>query len=75
MSIVDFMIHLQPELPMNERTQLEYEIGDMDGVMSAHFTPRSPHIMEVAYNPDVVSSGVVLGRVSQRGIAAGKVGL
>jgi hypothetical protein len=75
MSIVDFMIHLKPELPLNERTQLESEIGNMDGVMSAHFSPRHPHMMEVAYNPDVISSGVVLECVSQRGIVAQKVGL
>lgn len=75
MSIVDFMIHLQQELPWTERSQLESEIGDMDGVMSAHFSPRHPHMMEVAYNPDVVSSNVVLERVSQRGIVAQKVGL
>lgn len=69
MSIVDFMIHLQPELPWAERSQLESEIGDMDGVMLAHFSPRYPHMMEVAYNPDVISLNVVLERVSQRGIS------
>ena len=75
MSIVDFMIHLKPELPQNERTLLESEIGEMDGVLSAHFSPSHPHLMEVAYNPDVVSSAVVLDYVSQRGIVAEKVGL
>lgn len=75
MSIVDFMIHLKPELPLNERTRLESEIGGMDGVMSAHFSPRHPHMMEVAYNPEVISSGVVLAHVNRRGIAAEKVGL
>ncbi len=75
MNIVDFMIHLQAELPPNERAQLESEISDMDGVMSAHFNSRYPHMMEVAYNPDVVSSGGVFGHVSQHGIVAEKVGL
>lgn len=58
-----FMIHLQPERSFTERTPLEFEIGDMDGVMSAHFIPHFPHIMEVAYNPDVVSSGIVMGHL------------
>lgn len=75
MSIVDFIIHLEPELSLDERDQLETEIGDMDGVMSAHFSPRHPHLMEVAYNPDVVTSSVVLGNVSQHGIVAQKIGL
>jgi len=75
MSIVDFMLHLKPELPWYERIQLESEIGDMDGVMSAHFSLRYPHLMAVAYNPDVISSGAVLQHVSQRGFPAQKVGL
>lgn len=75
MSIVDFIIHTKPELPLNERIHLESEIGDMDGVMSAHFSPRHHHMMEVAYNPDVVSSSLVMDHVSQRGIVAQKVGL
>lgn len=75
MSIVDFMIHTKPELPVTARTQLESEIGEMDGVISAHFSPDYPHMMEVAYNPDIVTSSVVMEHVSQRGIAAEKFGL
>lgn len=75
MSIVDFMIHLKPELPLNERTQLELEIGKKDGVMSACFSPSHPHMMTIAYNPDTVSSDELLEHVSQRGIVALKVGL
>lgn len=75
MSIVDFMIHLKPELHLNERAELEAEIGDMNGVMSAHFSPGHPHLMEVAYDPDVVTSNTLMGRVSERGIEAHKIGL
>lgn len=75
MSIVDFIIHLEPELPLDERDQLESEIGDMDGVMSAHFCSNHLHLMEVAYNPDVVSSSMVLGGVRQHGVVAQKIGL
>lgn len=75
MSIVDFMIHLKPELPPHERAQLESEISNMDGVMSAHFSSDHPHLMGIAYNPDVISSDVVLGCVSQHGIEAQKVGM
>lgn len=75
MSIVDFMIHLKPELPLSERLVLESEIGDMDGVMSAHFVPLHHHMMEVAYNPDVVSADMLMGRVHGHGFEAHKVGL
>lgn len=75
MSIVDIMIHLKPELPLVERDQLESEIGHMDGVMSAHFSQRHTHLMEVAYNPAAISSDAVLAHVSKRGFVAQKVGL
>ncbi|MBZ0106426.1 MAG: hypothetical protein K8H84_12450 [Sulfuricella denitrificans] len=75
MSIVDFMIHLKTELPLDQRAQLESEMCDLEGVMSACFSPSHPHMMEVTYNPDVVSSSMVMDQVSQRGIVAQKVGL
>jgi hypothetical protein len=76
MSVVDFMIHLKPELSLVERNQLESEIADMDGVISVRFSPSHPHMLEVAYNPDSVCSDAVLECVRQRdGIAAQKVGL
>ena len=70
MSIVDFVIHLNPELPLSVRTQLESEIGEMDGALSAHFSQRHPHMMEVAYDPEVSSSNVLLKRVVKHSIVA-----
>lgn len=75
MSLADFLINVRPELPMNERAQLEDELCRMGGVVSACFSPGHPHIMTVTYNPDAVSSGTVLARVGARGIAASKVGM
>ena len=75
MDIADFLINVHPELPMNERTQLEDEIGHMEGVVSAHFSPGHPHMMTVAYNPDAVSSSKVMVQVGKHGIWASKVGL
>lgn len=75
MSIADFMIHLDIEIALHERTQLESEIGKKDGVISACFSPGHLHIMAITYNPDVVSSDELLEHVSQRGIMAQKVGL
>jgi hypothetical protein len=75
MSIVDFLIHLKPDLPLNERARLEAELGDMDGVMSAHFSSNHPHVMEVAYDPDVVTAQVLMGHIGEHGIEAHKIGL
>jgi hypothetical protein len=75
MDLADFLINVHPELPMNERTRLTDEICDMEGVVSACFSPEHPHMMTVTYNPDAVSSGAVLERIGLRGIEASKVGL
>ena len=75
MDLVDFLINVHPELPVNERTQLADEICDMEGVVSACFSPEHPHMMTITYNPDAVSSGSVLERIGLRGIEASKVGL
>ena len=75
MDLADFLINVHPELPMNERAQLEDEISHMEGVVSACFSPGHPHMMTVTYNPDAVGSGTVLERVGKRGIEASKVGL
>ncbi|HUX63975.1 hypothetical protein [Sulfuricella sp.] len=75
MSLADFLINVHPELPMDDRTQLEDEISHMEGVVSACFSPEHPHMMTVTYNPDAVSSGAVLEQVGKRGIEASKVGL
>jgi hypothetical protein len=75
MSLADFLINVHPELPTNDRTQLEDEISHMNGVVSACFSSGHPHLMTVTYNPDAVSSGAVLEQVGTRGIEASKVGL
>ncbi|MHB9101092.1 MAG: hypothetical protein ACYC2E_06240 [Sulfuricella sp.] len=75
MALVDFLINVHAELPMDERAQLEDEISHMNGVVSACFSPGHPHMMTITYNPDTVSSGTVLARVGRRGIEASKVGM
>ena len=42
MDLADFLINVHPELPVNERTQLEDEICHMEGVVSACFSPDAP---------------------------------
>ncbi|BAN35004.1 hypothetical protein SCD_n01170 [Sulfuricella denitrificans skB26] len=75
MYMADFLINVHPELPLTDRMHLEDEIGYMNGVVSAHFSPGHPHMMTIAYDPDTVSSSVVLARVCGHGIEASKIGL
>jgi hypothetical protein len=75
MDLADFLINVHPELPTDERAQLEDEICHMEGVVSACFSPNHPHMMTVTYNPDAISSGKVMEQVGKHGIEASKVGM
>jgi hypothetical protein len=75
MDLVDFLINVHPELPMDERLRLESAINKLEGVVSACFSPGHQHMLTITYNPETISSDTVLEHVCQRGIAADKVGL
>lgn len=75
MDIVDFLIHLRHGLSDVQRMRLETELGDLEGVISAHFDHSNPHVIEVAYNPAAITSSKVMELVDSHGIIADKVGL
>lgn len=75
MDLVDFLINVHPALPMDERLRLESAINQLEGVVSACFSPGHPHMLTISYNPEAISSDAVLEQVRQRGITADKVGL
>lgn len=75
MQLVDFLINVHPQLGPDQRTELEADINHVDGVVSACFSPDHPHMLTVAYNSDVVTSGAVLQHVREKGIEADKIGL
>jgi len=75
MDLVDFLINVKPELPLDQRLLLETEIHNVEGVVSAHFSPGHPHMLEIAYNPDMVDSSALLARLNRHGIVSNKIGL
>lgn len=75
MDLVDFLINVKPELQLDQRLLLETEMHEVDGVVSAHFSPGHPHMLEVAYNPDIVDSNELLARVNRHGFESNKIGL
>lgn len=74
-SITDFMVHVEELLPPQSMSRLENEIRDEPGVISANFSCSAPHLVMVALNPDIASSGAVLNRVASQGLRATLVGL
>lgn len=65
MDISDILIHLHPELSSDQRGKIEATLGDCNGVVSAHFNPERIHLLTVAYNPDLISSGKILEQTRQ----------
>lgn len=74
-SIVDFVVHLHPESSCDDCEKIERDLRARDGVVSVHFSEKAhPHAMIVAYNPDAVSSGVLLDEIRKcdsRAVMAG----
>ena len=74
-NIADITVHLHPESSCDDRDKVEEELRAQDGVISVHFNDEEhPHIMIVAYNPEAVSSDVLLESIKKCDAKAVKVG-
>jgi len=65
MDIVDILIHVHPDLQVEQRAKIEEALGSSGGVVSAHFSPEQMHELTVAYDPDVINSKTILEQVRQ----------
>jgi hypothetical protein len=74
-NIVDVLFHVPADLPVRDRSNIESDLQGCDGVVSAHFSPRHPHMLEVAYNPQTVTSETLRSHLSERGLTVSMAGL
>ena len=70
MNINDVVIHVNETLDSQTRHDIEDQLRGIDGVIAPRFNDRRPHLMIVAYNPDHIRAGDLLGEVSRRGYHA-----
>lgn len=75
MDMVDILINVHPVLSNKERSQLETDLRDIDGVISVHFSTEHPHLLTLEYDPAKTSSEILLNRIGDRGVEASKIGL
>ncbi len=75
MDIADIMFHVPADLAAKDRANIERDIQGCDGVVSAHFSTRDAHMLEVAYDPRQVDAETLRRHVSERGLKVSKVGL
>jgi hypothetical protein len=73
--IADILFHVPANLPMDDRVNIERDLQGCDGVISAHFSPAYPHMLEVAYNPETVTTGTLREHLTERGLTVSMAGL
>ena len=74
-NIVDVLFHIPASLEMQERSHIERDLQGCDGVLSAHFVPDRPHMLEVAYNPMTITTGTLREHLNERGLRVSMAGL
>ena len=74
-NIVDVLFHVPADLPVVDRANIEHDLQGCDGVISAHFSPGHPHMLEVAYNPQTITSGTLREHLTERGLTVSMAGL
>lgn len=75
MDIADIMFHIPADLSARDRAHIERDIQGCDGVVSAHFSRVTTHVLEVAYDPHTVDSETLRRHMSERDLDVSKIGL
>jgi len=75
MDIADIMFHVPADLSNRQRDDIERDIQGCDGVVSVHFSRADAHMLEVAFNPQVIDTETLRRHVSERGLEVSKIGL
>lgn len=73
--ITDVLFHIPADLPAGERDNIERDLQGCDGVISAHFSPGHPHMLEVAYNPSAVTRLTLTEHLTERGLKVSMAGM
>ncbi len=70
MYINDVVLHVNENLNLQSRRDLEDHMRAMDGVIAPRFNDRKPHLMIVAYDPDRLHARDLLDEVHRQGYHA-----
>ena len=54
--VVDVTLHIDNTLDTTIREAVEKELRSLNGVVSVHMPADKAHLVEVAYNPDVIKA-------------------
>ena len=73
--IADITMHIDENTTHENREKLRDELLGLDGVMAASYHDEKPHLMVLAYDPDVVNSSAFIKTAQEQGLHAELIGL
>ncbi|MDH3218743.1 MAG: ATP-binding protein [Gammaproteobacteria bacterium] len=73
--IADITMHIDENTTHENREKLRDELLGLDGVMAASYHDEKPHLMVLAYDPDVVNSSAFIKTAQAQGLHAELIGL
>jgi hypothetical protein len=74
-NIVDVLFLVPADLTAGDRGIVQRHLQDLDGVLSVQFVPNRPRMLNVAYNPQTVTSKALRNHMSKRGLTVEMVGM
>jgi len=74
-SLADVMIHIDEKLSSEQRREIEERLRALEGVVSVANTADKSQLTIVEYQPDKVSSKLLLAMARRDGVHAELVGL
>ena len=73
--IADITMHIDENTTHEAREKLRDKLLSMEGVMAASYHDEIPHLMVMAYDPEVVNSLAFIKTAQDQGLHAELVGL
>ena len=75
MNISDIIIHIKETLSTEQRSSLEDNMRQIDGVVSPRFNQGKEHFLVVAYDTEKTSTAALLANTRKAGYTAQLVGM
>ena len=73
--MADVMLHIDETLQRSARESLREKFLAHEGVLAAAYYDDQPHLMVIAYDPDVTGSSEFIALVNEQGAHAELIGL
>ncbi len=73
--MIDVMLHIDENTSHDKREAFKDSLLCLNGVMTADYQDKKPHLVVVGYDPDIINSSELLSAASSNGLHAELIGL